>query len=593
MTDEDKPARAAAPDAKQYHKNQRGEASSEIIEQNVASGPKGRLRGLWQWALAHRQFSIPAVAALLLVLVFALPLSRYAVLGLFLKQEFAVLVLDSQTNKPVSSATVVVAGVSATTDGEGLAKAKVPVGKTQLSINKQYYRSFSTLVTVKVGKAATPFRITLEATGRVVPVEITNRINGKQLAGMTIKADKTEAKTDEKGQATLVVPADVKEVKATVSGNGYNTAEVTVKVTTQEDRANNFVVTPSGKVYFLSNQSGNIDVVKSDLDGKNRQIVLAGTGKENKGETVLLATRDWKYLALQSRRDGGDNPKLFLISTSDDSVTTMDEGDARFTLTGWEGHRFLFVVNRNKVEDWTAKKQALKSYDADAKKLTTIDQTVAEGSNAFDYTKEYFSTVYVLAGRVLYAKSWYGSYYSSVSNKQVALVSVNPDGSDKKTIKTFSPNPSTQTSFLELATLPYGPDELYLNWQNQFFEYEDGKVVSLPSMTADAFYSSEYATYLASPSGKQTFWSQGRDGKLAFMTGTASAEDEKKITTLGTDYQTYGWFTDDYLLVSKNGSELFIMPTTGVEKEEQLAKVTDYYRPHYLYRGYGGGYGGL
>jgi hypothetical protein len=82
----------------------------------------------------------------------------------------------------------------------------------------------------------------------------------------------------------------------------------------------------------------------------------------------LLASRDWKYLALLSKRDGGENAKLFLINTSNDSVATMDEGDATFLLSGWSEHRFVYRVIRNKLADWTPKKQALKSFDAENQK---------------------------------------------------------------------------------------------------------------------------------------------------------------------------------------------------------------------------------
>src|SRR6185295_2559549 len=108
----------------------------------------------------------------------------------------------------------------------------------------------------------------------------------------------TEATTADDGKAVLVVPADKQEDAVTLSGDGFNTISATLKVTTEEVEANSFKVAPSGKIYFLSNASGKIDLVKSNLDGTDRQTVLAGTGKEDKLNTVLLASRDWKYVAL-------------------------------------------------------------------------------------------------------------------------------------------------------------------------------------------------------------------------------------------------------------------------------------------------------
>jgi len=41
-----------------------------------------------------------------------------------------------------------------------------------------------------------------------------------------------------------------------------------VQVTDQAVPANTFSVTPAGKLYFLSKRTGQINVMKSDLDGK-------------------------------------------------------------------------------------------------------------------------------------------------------------------------------------------------------------------------------------------------------------------------------------------------------------------------------------
>src|SRR6185369_16053847 len=114
-------------------------------------------------------------------------------------------------------------------------------------------------------------------------------------------------------------------------------------------------------IYFLSKASGKIDVVKTNLDGTDRQTVLAGTGKEEDTDTILLASRDWKYLALKSRRDG-KAVKLYLIDTSNDKLTTIDEGNATFDMVGWQNDYFVYYVYRNNVKSWQPKGSSLKSY---------------------------------------------------------------------------------------------------------------------------------------------------------------------------------------------------------------------------------------
>jgi hypothetical protein len=46
-------------------------------------------------------------------------------------------------------------------------------------------------------------------------------------------------------------------------------------------------------------------------------------------------------------------------------------------------------------------------------------------------------------------------------------------------------------------------------------------------------------------------------------------------------------------LVSKNSSELYIMPKSGINEKLQPLKVTDYHKPVQNFYGYGGGYGGI
>src|SRR5262249_33988534 len=150
-------------------------------------------------------------------------------------------------------------------------------------------------VVVPITKPKAAFKVELQAEGRPVPVSVVNKINKQPLSGAVLAAAGATAKTDKSGRATLVLPADKKAVKVKVSGDGFNTTEAALMVTTEQNKANTFELTPAGKLYFLSNQSGKIDLVKVNLDGTERHVVLPGTGKEDKNNTVLLASRDWKY----------------------------------------------------------------------------------------------------------------------------------------------------------------------------------------------------------------------------------------------------------------------------------------------------------
>jgi hypothetical protein len=420
-----------------------------------------------------------------------------------------------------------------------------------------------------------------------VPVKVTNSISKELVAGAKIKSGDSEAQTDEKGQATIVLSPNVDIAKATITKDGYNIQDVDITITDQQTDKNTFAITPAGHVYFLSKKSGKIDVVRSNLDGSDRKTVLAGTGNEDEVATSLLASRDWKYLALHSRRD--DRAKLYLIDTSNDQLSTIDEGNAEFTPVGWYDHRFMFTINRNDIQNWQPKKSSLKAFNADDKQLIVIDDSRGEGNSDIDYATEQFGQVYILENELSYAKTWISDYYSGgrIVGKKNSINSVRPDGSSKRVVRDFDAKTSTY-----INSKLYEPQAVYYELSdatlNVFYEYEDGQLKEDPKITQETF-NKFYPTFLVSPSGTKTFWYETRDGKNTLFIGDKNAENDKEIATLS-EYQPYGWFGDEYVLVSKSGSELYV-GTPG--KVDSPLKISDYHKPNNAYTGYGYGYGGL
>lgn len=564
----------AAKAAQQEHKEKFGKV-------------KDFFRGYWR----RKKWTLPVTVLVLVIIILAVPFTRYKVLGLFIKHSYTLSVLDSTTGKPVSGATVSLGNQKFNTDAEGRADVHVAVGPHRLDISKKYYKSTTTNVTVPLFGGATS-RVKLVATGRQVPISVINKITGQALAGVEISVLDTNTKTGKDGQATIVLPTKQEMQKATFTLAGYNDTTGNIEVTDHIITENIFKMTPVGKLYFLSNQTGKIDVVKTNLDGSDRETILAGTGSEDPNNTALLASRDWKYLALLSQRDGTQS--VYLIDTSDDKVTNIDGGSATtsFTLVGWSGDTFVYQVGHSNIQSWQSGAQVLKSYDANAGKLYVIDQTQGEGTGQYDYGFTNFSSVYILNNELVYAKNWYasGSVPNHLDGKSVSLISVKPDGSAKNSIKDFPIPSGTQYNY-SINLSPYEPQGVYVQLPgtpNTYYEYEDGSL-QLRADVTDATFGQPYPTFLLSPSGKQTLWSDQRDGKNAIFTGDANAKNEKQIATLS-EYKPYGWYSDTYILLSKNSSELYIMPASG---DGQPLKITDYYKPPLNFNGYGGGYGGL
>lgn len=543
---------------------------------------------------SHKLWTVPLTLLVLLALLFAVPYSRYTLLALFIKESITITVDDSTTHTPISGAKVYIhAGISVT-NARGIAHFKVPVGTSMITITKQYYKLYSGHLFVPT-MSHNAYALQLIATGRQVPVVILNKITGKPVANANIAILDTEAKTDQSGKAIIVLPVSAAAQSGTITANGFTSSQIKVIVTGQAVPSNTFMLTPSGTVYFLSNLSGKIDVIKTNLDGTNRKTVLAGTGNESPTSTVLLASRDWKYLALLTQRTATGNPELDLIDTSTDTMTNIDEGDATFSLVGWAGDRFIYLVNRTNVSDWQNGQEVLKSFNAATKSITVLAQTIATGNSEYAYIKQNLENIYIINDQVVYTSTWAASdtYELSASSNPVTLNTVSPDGSGSSVVKNFS-QLSTQEPSYSINAIAYDePNSIALqylvNGNASYFEFQSGQVTQSNDLTDQAFYQDSYPTYLESPSGNQTFWSVPTDGKYTLFVGDKSGNHSMKVAELS-DYSPYGWYTDQYLLVSKNSSELYIMPVSGGTP----LPVTDYFKPSQFYNnGYGGGYGGL
>lgn len=541
---------------------------------------KAILKSKWTW------LSVAAIVVLLL----AVPYTRYTVLGVFIKRPVSLVVTDSKSGQPISDAQITFDGVSAQTDGEGKATVHASLGSQTLTVAKQQYKTLHT--SQFVGFSNKPSSIRLTATGRLVPVTVLNKVTGKPVVGAVITSGTNTGKTNTKGMAIVALPVGQATRKAIISHAAYNRADVTIQVTDAKVKANTIELTPSGKLYFLSNQSGKLDVVKADLDGSQRKVVLEGTGKEQAATTSLLASRDWRYLVLKARRDGAQ-PALYLIDTHNDKVTQFESGDGDIQLIGWYNNAFVYSKLRN-TPGWQTGRQQLKSYDAKNAQLNLLDQSLAEG-DASSYIYQDFSNFYLVKNALVYTTIW--QTYSltdsaTTKDKQNTIRAVEPSGQNKKDYQTFG-----AADIYSIFAKLYAPQEVYFAAYSKasdtptFYEFENLKVTNA-SIDQSAF-DQDYPTYLISPNGTSTFWAEVRDGKNTLFAGDANAGSRKQIVAKS-EYSPYGWFGEEYVLVSKDSSELYITATASLKSNKKPPlKITDYYKPPQSYQGYGYGYGGL
>lgn len=555
-----------------------GDELPETTDHLEPDGKRHRLRTFFAGFWRHRRWTLPLAVVVIAAIVLAIPWSRYGILGTFMAKTYAVQIIDSKNNKPVSGATVTLAGKSSTTDEQGRATLKAKVGKRTITVSKKYYRSATSQVFVGITTQSAPQQFKLVATGRQVPVTVVDKLSGKPIEGAEIKVLDTNAKTDAHGKAIIVLPTTSATDAATITANGYNRAAGKVMVTSATVASNTFSLVPTGRVYFLSNLSGNVDVISANFDGSNRTTVAAGTGNEDQ-TTQLFVSPDQKYLALYAKRDDSGSAKLYMVNTSSGQLSQMDTAVATFSPVGWGGDRFVYQAASLTLQNWQPHQSSLKSYDAASGQIATLDQTNAKGTQN-NYINQSFTFTKIVAGRVVYGLAWtryFASTTATLNGQHNTLVGIDANGSNRSDLKDIALSGSNTFSYL--GAVQPSPQKLYIQQNtdsaNVFYVYQDGSVTQTNAISSQDF--KPYPTYLVSPDGQHTFWSENRDGQSALFVGDANASNPAQVATLDSSFTPYGWDTNGYLLVSKGNNQLYVLPAGGLPSGKQPMKVSDYY----------------
>jgi hypothetical protein len=540
-----------------------------------------------------------ALFVVVLLVLLAIPQTRYAVYGQLFKKDITVVVANQQTGMKVSDVEVVIGSLKGKTDKDGKVVVKqVPAGQYKVALHKQYYAKKEVDVTLPLLANPDTIAVKLTAEGKQVEITIVDAISKQSLANVQLAGGGVSGVTNNQGVASVVLPSKAQKHTLKLGRDGYNDKSADIILDPKaEIQKITLDITPKGAVVYLSKATGKINVMRANLDGSGPTVVVAGTGNEDDRTTALLSTRDWQFSLLQARRTG-QSDALYLVNNFTGELTLVDEGKVYFELAGWSGHTFTYKMNRQNVESWTDKASAIKLYNADSKTLTIVDETRAAGSSYYDYRQELISTPYILENEIVYLKWWsFGQYAEHPADTKASIMTVNPSNRLRKTAHTFD----QQDNGMALSYRLYRPQELYIalvrNYdyeRPEFYEYEDGKVSQAANVTT-VQYDSRYPTYLISPTGKKSLWFEERDGRNIIFIGDKNGENQKQIATTP-EYKPYGWYGDDdrYVLLSKDNSQLYIASPDqlGTEKYQPL-KITDYHRPTTQYLGYGYGYGGL
>lgn len=276
----------------------------------------------------------------------ATPVARYWVLNTAgVRVESSVKVLDGKTGLPLKSVRFVIDGKTADTDVSGEARLReLALGPHSMRIEQPGFKVIEQHITL--GWGSNPLGVyRLEASGVSYVIELQDRLTQKPLAGVQAVNGEATALSDKNGKLTITLPSiqDAAD-PVTLNKSGYRTEQVMLDVDARKATKTSMVA--AHKTVFVSKQSGKYDVYKSDLDGKNAQVLLAGTGSET-ANISLAVSPDGSKVAVVSTRDGQRDgsgqllSSLLIVNMSDGNAVSIAKA-SQIQLIDWVGQRVIF-----------------------------------------------------------------------------------------------------------------------------------------------------------------------------------------------------------------------------------------------------------
>jgi hypothetical protein len=432
----------------------------------------------------------------------AIPDSRYPFLNsLGVRASTSMRVVDQKTGQPLKNVEVTLAEQSATTGRDGEARLyDLRLGKQNMTVSKPAFAELSREATI--GWGSNPLGdMELKPVGAQYRFVLTDYLSGLPINKVEANSGEADAVSSEKGELTLVVEETSGEaIEVTLRADGYRDEKVKVSPDKQELRE--IAMVPSRKHAFISKRSGTYDLYKTDIDGKNEKLILAGTGTESEDGLILVNHPTDETAAFVSVRGderdslGGMLGTLRIIDLNTNESKSV-VSSSRIQIVDWVGEKLVYIKEQNDKKPDDPSRHKLMSYDY----KSGIEIELASAN--------YFNDVSIAKGTV---------YYSPAGNgKQTGLYAIAVDSSGKKAI--------TDKEVWNIFRTAYG--NLRVSLGQQWYDYgldsgSFGKAPGPPSVLKSR-------VYYDSPDRTKSIWSEDRDGKGALILFDHAKNEDKTM----------------------------------------------------------------
>jgi len=456
------------------------------------------------WANPTARWATIFGILLAIVAVVVVPNSRYFVLNTAgVRSSLSIRAVDESTFQPLKNVKVYVGEASAVTNTDGVATLeKVKLGSQELVIDK---RAFAAVTKdVVVGWGSNPLGdFQLKPVGTQYALTITDFLSGKGIGKAEAVSGEASAVSDDMGKIKLTMDEPPDQIEVTIKAKDYRDESRTISADIKTETSVSMV--SDRKEVFVSKRSGKFDVFKVDIDGKNEQLVLAGSGIE-RDDMVLIPHPTEELFALVSTRGNKRNKDGYLLSdltvvTLKDNVPKTIAQSERIQILGWQGDRVVYVQVVAGASAADPKRHRLMSYD------------YKKGDNRELAAANYFNDVMLAGKYVYYAPS--SAYLNGVNT---SLFKTGADGDNRQVIFGKEAWNLFRTGYEHIAIA--APN-------NEWYEYTLGdkearKLNGEPSNTVSRLY-------IDSPDAKKSLWIDNRDGKGVLIAYDIQSKEEKVL----------------------------------------------------------------
>lgn len=447
-----------------------------------------------------------------------IPESRYYILNTVgVRSSASVQVTDQTTRLPLKNVAVSINGRTTKTDEKGFARVfDITLGKQKLVIKQIAFAPITREVTI--GWGSNPLGdYMLSATGVQYSFMVTDYLSGKPLQYAEVSHGEATAISDKSGKALLTLDNATPTIEVSVSAKNYQTHTFTMSADASVTQP--VTLLPANKVVFATKQAGHYDIVRMNLDGSNREVLLPGTGLEN-GNIALATSPAGDRAAVVSTRENVRDADGFPVSTLtlvdvDKGIMVSVERGAQIRLIDWIGSRLIYQVVIPGESAADPRRQQIVSYD-----YTTGKRLQLASANQFQAVVSFQDAIYYSIG-------------SSDPNGQASLFIVKPDGTGRQTIVNQEVWSLIRSSF----------DTLLLQTPTGWFAYK-GSGTPQATTPPVAFQSRRF---VAGPNG-QYAWVDIRDNQGALIIHDSKTGKEKTVLTQDGLSYPVRWLSDTVLV---------------------------------------------